>query len=308
MKANSRKKFRPFRLYSEEELRSARRRRKALTTLTGAIIAFAIVATGYVYYSSYFEKTSNAQLATQSSPLKFRVDGKVSKILVKETQVVKAGDVLMQLDSREFQAALDEKKRELDKHEKQLEGGRIYLGRLAEKAGDGEEAKKKLDGARAWWLRLQAKVQTLREETAQAQANLNATKIVAPADGHVSQKLVEAGAEVSAGQPVLHFVGVGLPWLVANFKDHQLQKMKVGQKTEVVVPSTGKIYVGRIESLPPVAAEPEPETQVLKVIKTLMNAGQDIPVKIALDEKSVAKDVNRLMNGSPAEVKVYVKM
>lgn len=308
MKANSRKKFRPFRLYSEEELRSARLRRKALTAFTGAVAALAVAAIGFVYYSSFFEKTSSAQLATQSAALSSKVGGKIAKILVKETQVVKAGDVLMQLDSKEFQAVLDERKRELSKHEDQLEGGKIHLGRLAQKAADGESAQKQYADAKAWWLRLQAKVQKMREGVAEAQTQLDSTKIVAPANGHVARKLVDVGADVSAGQPVFHFVGVGMPWLVANFKDHQLEKMKIGQKTEIIVPSTGKVYVGRVESLPPVASQGEPETLVLKIIKTFMQQGKDVSVKIALDEKSVAKDVTRLMNGSPAEVKVYLKM
>ena len=57
-----------------------------------------------------------------------------------------------------------------------------------------------------------------------ADLNKSYTKIVAPSDGYVTKKSVEVGNQVSAGQPLLAVVALDDLWIVANYKETQLQK------------------------------------------------------------------------------------
>ena len=61
-----------------------------------------------------------------------------------------------------------------------------------------------------------------------AQLNLSYTKIFAPCDGRVTRKAVEPGNYVQVGQQLMSIVPTDV-WVVANFKESQLKKMKPGQ-------------------------------------------------------------------------------
>jgi membrane fusion protein (multidrug efflux system) len=71
-------------------------------------------------------------------------------------------------------------------------------------------------------------------ELKQAELNHSYTKIYAPIAGHVTRKSVEVGAFVQVGQPILALVDPDV-WVIANFKETQLAKMRPGQPVVVTV-------------------------------------------------------------------------
>lgn len=272
------------------------------------VCLLAAAAYAYVYYNSFFERTSDAHVVTQSTSLNSKVSGKVAKMLVKETQVVKAGDPLVQIDPKQFQAELDQKQAELDRAEERLTGGRIYLERLQKSAAEGGDVEKqKYDGARKWYYHIQGKTQELRDGVAAARARVKATTVLAPADGHVAKKMVDAGATVTEGQPLIEFVGAVQPWLIANFKEIQLEKMQLGQRVSIRVPGVEHSFVGKVESLPAKPQAAVAPTRVEKLLGLVSKTAPRVSVRIAFDPKSVQRDVNRLTNDAPADVKVYIK-
>lgn len=66
-----------------------------------------------------------------------------------------------------------------------------------------------------------------------AKLNLSYTVILAPQDGLVSRVNVQPGQFLSAGQSYFNIIADDNVWVVANFKETQLDKMKVGQKVMV---------------------------------------------------------------------------
>ena len=82
----------------------------------------------------------------------------------------------------------------------------------------------------------QAQVAAANAQLRFAQLQLQYTKVYAPESGHVTRKNVEAGAFVATGQPLTAIVP-GDPWVIANFKEVQLEHMRVGQPVEVRVDS-----------------------------------------------------------------------
>jgi membrane fusion protein (multidrug efflux system) len=83
-----------------------------------------------------------------------------------------------------------------------------------------------------------------------AKLQLSYTRITAPASGLVARKQVEVGQLVTAGQPVMSIVADTGVWVTANFKETQLNDIKVGQPVDFDVDAYGGCTAhGKIESL-----------------------------------------------------------
>jgi membrane fusion protein (multidrug efflux system) len=127
-----------------------------------------------------------------------------------------------------------------------------------------------------------ADVQQKRAALEQAELNLEYTKIVAPVSGEVN-KTVVPGLNVQAGQQLLTVVPLDEVWITANFKETQLRKMKVGQKSEIHVDFSGRTFKGRVDSIAgatgPLFSLLPPENATGNYVKIV----QRVPVKIVLD-------------------------
>jgi membrane fusion protein, multidrug efflux system len=119
---------------------------------------------------------------------------------------------------------------------------------------------------------------------ASAQLNLSYTKIVAPDNGRVTRKQVEAGDYVQAGQQIMNLVPVEV-WVVANFKESQLKKMQPGQRATVVIDALGgRKYGAHVDSIQAGSGAQfsllPPENATGNFVKVV----QRVPVKIVFDE------------------------
>ncbi|MGC1903216.1 MAG: HlyD family secretion protein [Candidatus Acidiferrum sp.] len=116
----------------------------------------------------------------------------------------------------------------------------------------------------------------------QAQLNLQYTKIIAPVDGEVN-KTVVVGLNVAEGQQLLTVVPLDQVWVTANFKETQLRHMRIGQRAEIHVDSSGKRLKGHVDSIAgatgPLFSLLPPENATGNYVKIV----QRIPVKIVLE-------------------------
>ena len=115
-----------------------------------------------------------------------------------------------------------------------------------------------------------------------AQLNLGYTKIVAPVSGEVNKSVV-VGLNVQAGQQLLTVVPLDEVWITANFKETQLRNMRVGQKAEIHIDSSGRTLKGHVDSIAgatgPLFSLLPPENATGNYVKIV----QRIPVKIVLE-------------------------
>jgi len=83
-----------------------------------------------------------------------------------------------------------------------------------------------------------------------AALDLSYTRIVAPQDGLVSKKTIEVGQMVNPGQGIVQLVPTRDLWITGNFKETQINKMRVGQPAEVEIDAfPGVTLHGEVESL-----------------------------------------------------------
>jgi membrane fusion protein (multidrug efflux system) len=127
-----------------------------------------------------------------------------------------------------------------------------------------------------------ADVEQKRAALDQAQLNLQYTKIFAPVSGEVN-KTVVVGLNVTPGQQLLTVVPLDDVWITANFKETQLRQMKVGQRAEIHVDSSGKTFRGHVDSVAgatgPLFSLLPPENATGNYVKIV----QRVPVKIVLE-------------------------
>jgi len=127
-----------------------------------------------------------------------------------------------------------------------------------------------------------ADVEQRRAVLAQAELNLQYTKIIAPVSGEVN-KTVVVGLNVVPGQQLLTVVPLDEVWITANFKETQLRHMRVGQKAKVHVDATGSTFKGHVDSIAgatgPLFSLLPPENATGNYVKIV----QRIPVKIVLE-------------------------
>jgi RND family efflux transporter MFP subunit len=144
-----------------------------------------------------------------------RVPGRVERYLVDDGSVVKAGDPLVQLDNREYRAALDRTQAQLEVARANLRLAESELARGEELAKAHYLAASELDIRRNKVEVSQATIHELEAALAQTQVNLDYTILRAPTDGVVLAKLKEAGEIVVPGG----FAGSGELVRLANLQD-----------------------------------------------------------------------------------------
>ena len=122
-----------------------------------------------------------------------------------------------------------------------------------------------------------------KAELAQAELNLQYTKIVAPVTGAVSNRTVEVGQNLQPGQEMMKIIPLEDIWVTANFKETELRNMKSGQRSEISVDSNGRTYKGHVDSIAGASGARfsllPPENATGNYVKVV----QRIPVKIVFE-------------------------
>ncbi len=128
-----------------------------------------------------------------------------------------------------------------------------------------------------------------------AELNYEYTKILSPSDGYVTKKTVEIGNQIQAGQPLLAIVSLNDIWVVANYKETQLEKVKPGQKVKIKADTyPDKVFWGKVESIMAgtgaVFSLFPPENATGSYVKVV----QRIPVKIIFEKDTDTEHILRV--------------
>ena len=130
--------------------------------------------------------------------IKSRVDGQIVKIAFAEGQDVKAGDPLIQIDPRPFQAVLDQAMATKQKDEAQLASAQADLVRWAELVPQGVKSRQTYDQQKALVQQLQAALKADEAQIEAARLNLGYADIRAPISGRLGIRMIDIGNMVRA--------------------------------------------------------------------------------------------------------------
>ena len=127
-----------------------------------------------------------------------RVDGEVIKVAFKQGQMVKEGDILVQIDPRPYQAALDQALAKKDQDEANLKNAQLDLQRYGTLAKEDAVTRQQLDTQRAAVDQITAQIKGDQAAIDNAQTQLNYATIRSPLTGKVGFRLVDPGNIVHA--------------------------------------------------------------------------------------------------------------
>ena len=287
------------------------------------LTVIAIIAGAYFIYDKLgYQTTDDAYVETTTVTVSPKVAGEIVKVLVKDNQTVKAGDIVAVIDQRDYQvrlaqaqaayerailnqnnahANLNAANSDIELAQKDVERyENLYkVGAVSKQTLD--KARTTLDAKKAQQIMADQSIFSANPEnsTKVADADLNVlkaqldgaklameyTEVVAPIDGTVSNKRVEVGMMVQPGTPLFVIVPNNV-WVVANFKETQLEKMKKDQDVDIKIDTyPHKVFKGKVDSIQRASGAKSslfpPENAVGSFVKIV----QRIPVKIVFTEK-----------------------
>jgi RND family efflux transporter MFP subunit len=177
--------------------------------------------------------------------------GRLLRVLVEESQTVKKGDLLAEIESDELRASLDEARARVAELDADVRLAELDLRRrqdLADQeilaAHDLDQARRDLDAARA------------RRETAAAtidryQAQLRKTRIVAPISGTVTARHVDAGETVDAADDIVTLADLRRLRIEGEVHEGDAGALRVGMPAAISAEGyPGRSWKGQVEEVP----------------------------------------------------------
>ena len=278
---------------------------------------------GYkIYEMTGYQSTDDAYVETTTVSVSPKVAGQIVKVMVQDNQPVKAGQVVAIIDRVDYKVKLDQataayERAVLDQqnaHAKlnaansEIELAKKDVERYENLYKVGAVSKQTLDRAKTTLETVQARqtsaeqaifssnpdnsakvadaeLNVLKAQKQAAQLAYDYTEIKAPIDGTVSNKRVEVGMMVQPGTPLFVIVPNDV-WVVANFKETQLEKMRKDQPVDIKIDTyPHKTFKGKVDSIQRSSGAKSslfpPENAVGSFVKIV----QRIPVKIVFTEK-----------------------
>ncbi|MDI7662033.1 HlyD family secretion protein [Cronobacter universalis] len=130
----------------------------------------------------------------------------------------------------------------------------------------------------------QSQVAQARAQLQTAELNLSYTEVRAPFDGYVTKRNVQNGTLVQAGSALFSLVSPDI-WVVANFKESQLERMRPGDKVEISVDAFPDLELqGHVESIQQGSGSRFSAFPAENATGNFVKIVQRVPVKIVIDK------------------------
>ena len=203
-------------------------------------------------------------------------------------------------EAQQAEAALTSRILAVNQAKQRINEARAALGRV-------ESQRRQVIVKEAEIERAVAALSQAQADLAFAELQLAHAEVRAPGDGVVSKKSVEVGQVVQMGQPLLALVPLQDVWVVANFKETQLSRVRPGMPATVEIDTfPGQVFHGTVDSLSAGTGSRfsllPPENATGNWVKVV----QRVPVKIRLDPREFGNP-HTLRAGMSAYVVIRVR-
>lgn len=111
----------------QEQQEAPRQKSRRRFIIIGVVAILVIAALLFYWHSTFYEDTDDAQVAGHLIQVSSRISGNVVRVVAEENQVVKAGDVLVELDPRDYQTQIQQDEANLEAAEANLESSRVNI-------------------------------------------------------------------------------------------------------------------------------------------------------------------------------------
>lgn len=341
------------------------KRKKLLTIVAVIIIVMAIIYAIYSFIFAGSVNTDNAYVGAETAEITSMVTGQVAEVRVRDTQMVKKGDLLALIDPRDAQIGLAQAEAELAKAKRQYTqsfansssltsqvlvssddinsakaqvaqaqvkvdqvqdelsrrmkldaSGAISKEELATAKSALNTAKANLEVSKAVLAQAESKRHAAQSNLAanealikgadqstapdvlvaqarvdQAKLDLQRTEIKAPLDGVIARRNIQVGQRIAPGTALMLIVPISQLYVDANFKESQLEQVRVGQKVTLTSDLYGKDieYHGTVVGFSGGTGSAFALIPAQNATGNWIKVVQRLPVRIQLDAKELAQ-------------------
>ena len=326
-----------------DEPRKGMLRRRPFALVGGLILLFVVLPAGYLYwdYASHFESTDDAFIAARQFTIAPKVPGYLTAVPVTDNQHVAAGQVIAQIDQRDYRNALAAAQAQVAAarasietidaqivvQHAQINAGQaqvdqsqaalVFAQQQAKRyqdlaataiAGTIQDAERytsqlyqqqaALQGAQANLKLAQRQIEALKAQRAnavaslaqakaqrdQAQLNLSYTIVTADQPGRVVQLSAAVGEFAQPGTNLTMFVPDDI-WVWANFKETQLDLMRLGQRVTLEIDAYPERAIrGHVDSVQPGSGTAFSLLPAQNATGNYVKIVQRVPVKLVMDD------------------------
>lgn len=234
------------------------------------------------------------------------VAGWVTKLHVRDNQTVKKGDVLFEIDKARYQAILDEARAKMEHSKHSWELARLQERRRILLAKINAISAEDLDNARSQVLLAKSDYEISKAQWETARINLDRTRVIAPADGTITNVKLQEGNYVTQGGSAFSLIKDGSFYVTAYFEETKLPGIREGDAADVTLMSEDGPLRGHVISIAKGVANTntQADPMLLPQVQQAFNwvrLAQRIPVDIRLDS---IPEGTRLSAGMNASVKL----
>ena len=148
-----------------------------------------------------------------------------------------------------------------------------------------------------------AAIQRAEAAVEMAKLNLSYCVVVAPCDGKLGRRTIEEGQMVNSGTTITYIIPNNQKWVIANYKETQVENLHVGQKVRMTVDALGnKVFEGTVTAISGATGSKYSLVPTDNSAGNFVKIQQRVPVRIDFSNLS-AEDNNRLAAGMMVVVK-----
>ena len=209
---------------------------------------------------------------TQKTILAFKYAGKIKSINFESGDFVKKGQVIATMDDKDYKVNLEAFSKKYEAANAVVQNAEAQFYRAEKLYKGGAMPKKDYDNA---LMQKNVAISTLKEASAgleNARNTLNDTKIIAPYDGYIDKKIVEVGAVVPEGGPVVSYISNDITDIFVNASSKDIEYIKNASDINFKDNSTEKIYTLKVKSI---AQNPDSINLTYPVTFTFLNLEKD---------------------------------
>jgi multidrug resistance efflux pump len=267
------------------------RRRYLITGATALMAILLLWAFWWHYLRSPW--TRDGRIRVEVVNIAAEIPGKVIRLDVVDNQQVKKGDVLFEIDPRDYQFALAQAEAAVQSRQYDLEIARQDAERRKQLGAEAVSAEERNTSESTAQV-AEAACQAALAAREQAKINLERTMIRSPVNGYATNLTLRIGDYATPGQTKMTLVDSDSFWVVGYFEETKLPRIHEGDYAHIRLMGWGPEIAGHVESFSRAISDTNSDADShglanVDPIFTWVRLAQRIPVRIDIDR--VPKDV-----------------
>ena len=214
---------------------------------------------------------SGALRAVNQAVVKAKLAGDVREVLVREGEAVQLGQVLVKMDTADYEARLAQARGSLAAAQGQLDIARQARDNNKSLLDKNFISKNAYDNSSNQFAIATANVDSAKGALDVAQKALNDTVIRAPIAGVISSRSVQAGEKVSADNRLLDIVDLRLLEMEAPVPTQDIASIKIGQTVQLKIEGVSGTVIGKVSRINP--ATTAGSRSIMAYIQVINSAG-----------------------------------